>query len=78
MLRGKILPSDVRVNVDMLDKRVSIFGIDPVGFSFSSEERFSKNYSDLVSSFDLDDLDDIVAWAYNLGYENGVKEGTNA
>jgi len=66
MQSGTILPIDVRVNEK--DKLISIFGVDPVGYNYSSE-----GY--LVDGIDLYDLDGLVAWAFNLGYEAGLKTG---
>jgi len=64
MQRGKIMPSDVRVSEE--DERISIFGIDPVGFCYDG---LTVGFGTIAA----EDLDEIVAWAYNLGYENGQK-----
>jgi len=66
MQKGKIISHDITFHTH--DGRISISGVDPVGYTYLGDfynEDTGETY------FDLDCLSDVIAWAYNLGYENG-------
>ena len=57
----QISSADVKVNNFMVSNKdpiVSIFGVDPIGLVLRGD------------NID-EDISDLVAWAYNLGYEKG-------
>jgi len=63
-----ITKDDVSVYLDgECGSRVSIYGVDPVGFYVDGDFR---NFST---------LSEVVVWAYNLGFKNGgeVKDASN-
>ena len=54
---------DVKICADNSNARVWIFQVDPTGLLVS----------DVVFGH-LGTIKELVAWAYNLGYENGLKK----
>ena len=60
----QLTPADIKVqSVDGFLDNISIFRVDPVGYVLPFGSDFTER------------LKEAVAWAYNLGYENGFNKG---
>lgn len=73
-MKGLIMPVDVKVKEDGDGFNVSIFGVDFSGKFIDMAQGDSKDYVDVYLGDLPSELASIVVWAYNLGYESGLKE----